>query len=152
MILRPFKPSDLQALYQIDLSCFPPGISYSREEIARFIEHRHSFTAVAEDGKETVGFVIVHREPRKVAHIVTIDVVAKMRRQGAGSVLMEAAENWAQKQGMEMIYLETAENNFVAQRFYQKRGYRKVEKLQRYYPDGTAAWVMVKWLGKPASS
>ena len=152
MILRPFKPGDLQTLYEIDQSCFPPGISYSREEIARFIEARLSFTAVAEDGKETVGFVIVHRETRKVAHIVTIDVVVKLRRQGVGSVLMDAAENWAQKQKLEMIYLETAENNFVAQRFYQKRDYRKVEKLKRYYPDGTAAWVMVKWLVKPAAS
>jgi len=146
MHLRHFHPSDLEILCAIDNACFPPGISYSHEELARFIAHRNSRTWVAEESGEIVGFLIADRQPQKVGHIVTIDVVESERRRGVGSRLMVAVEEWAWQQGLRLIYLETAENNLAAQRFYQARGYRKAEKVERYYGDGTAAWVMVKRL------
>jgi ribosomal-protein-alanine N-acetyltransferase len=146
MRLRSFVPSDLGKLYEIDQACFAPGISYSREELARFIAHRHSQTWVAEEGGEIIGFLIANREPRKILHIITIDVVAAWRRRRVGSILMDAAEGWAVEQGLRLIGLETAQDNRAAQRFYQDRGYRKVEEIEGYYSDGSAAWVMVKEL------
>jgi len=149
MRLRPFRSDDLQTLYEIDQSCFVPGISYSREELTDFIGHRNSQTWVAEEDGEITGFLIAHREARKILHIVTIDVVKAWRRCGVGSLLMEAAEQWTRNQGLRMIELETARNNLVAQRFYEARGYRKVDEIEEYYADGTAAWVMVKELASP---
>jgi ribosomal-protein-alanine N-acetyltransferase len=146
MHLRHFHPFDLEILCAIDKACFPPGISYSREELARFIAHRNSRTWVAEESGEIMGFLIADRQPQKVGHIVTIDVVESERRRGVGSRLMVAVEEWAWQQGLRLIYLETAENNLAAQRFYQARGYRKAEKVEGYYGGGTAAWVMVKRL------
>ena len=146
MRLRPFRPVDLQTLYEIDQACFVPGISYSREELAAFTGHRHSQTWVAEEGGEITGFLIAHREPRSILHIVTIDVLKAWRRRRVGSLLMEAAEQWAGNHGLRMIGLETALDNLVAQRFYAARGYRKVDEIKQYYADGTAAWVMVKEL------
>jgi ribosomal-protein-alanine N-acetyltransferase len=146
MRLRPFRPDDLQTLYEIDQACFVPGISYTREELRRFIGHRHSQTWVAEEAAEIAGFLIAHREPRKVLHIITIDVLETWRRRGVGSLLMEAAEQWAVDHGLQMIGLETAQDNLAAQRFYMARGYRKVDEVEHYYADGTTAWVMVKEL------
>jgi ribosomal-protein-alanine N-acetyltransferase len=148
MRLRSFRASDLETLYQIDKACFPPGISYAREELARFIAHRRSMTWVAEAGEEIVGFLIANQRPsQRLGHIITIDVVKTWRRRGVGQVLMDAAEQWARQQGLEAIALETAEDNLAAQRFYAGRGYKKYEKLPGYYTDGTAAWSMIKWLG-----
>lgn len=146
MQLRPFSPSDLQTLYEIDRACFPPGVSYSREELARFVSRRNSKTWVAQAGDEIVGFLIADRQPHRAGHISTIDVVEGWRRRGVGGALMNAAEDWAQRQNLRLIYLETAEDNTAAQRFYRERGYAKYEKRERYYANGTAAWVMVKWL------
>jgi len=146
MRLRPFHSDDLQTLYEIDQACFPPGISYSREELSDFISHRVSQTWVAEDAGEIAGFLIAHREPRKILHIVTIDVVKARRRAGVGSLLMDAAEQWAFDHGLRMVGLETAEDNLTAQEFYAARGYNKVGEIARYYADGTTAWVMVKAL------
>jgi len=146
MSLRPFRPGDLQTLYEIDQACFVPGISYTREELSAFIGHRHSQTWVAEAAGEITGFLIAQREPRKVLHIVTIDVLKAWRRRGLGSLLMDAAEQWANDHGLRMIGLETAQDNFAAHKFYQARGYRKVGEVERYYADGTTAWVMVKEL------
>ena len=146
MRLRSFHPDDLETLYEIDQACFAPGVSYSRKELTAFIGHRHSQTWIAEEGGQIAGFVISHREPRKILHIVTIDVLKAWRRRGVGSLLMDAAEQWARDHGLRMVGLETAQDNLAAQRFYKARGYRKVDEIAHYYADGTAAWVMVKEL------
>jgi ribosomal-protein-alanine N-acetyltransferase len=146
MRLRPFRSADLETLYQIDQACFPPGVSYSRSELARFIGHRGSQTWIAVEGEAIVGFLIAHRGLGKVGHIVTIDVIESRRRGGIGSRLMDAAEAWARQHGLESISLETAEDNLAAQRFYAAHGYYQVAKRQDYYGPGQAAWHMVKGL------
>jgi ribosomal-protein-alanine N-acetyltransferase len=146
MRLRAFKRSDLAPLQRIDESCFPPGISYSARELDRFVSHPKSQTWVAEDGTGIAGFLILAQEPQKVGHIVTIDVVESQRRSGVGTMLMDAAETWAARKGLRLIYLETANDNRPAHAFYTARGYAKVDELPNYYSNGQTAWVMVKWL------
>jgi len=147
MHLRPLRPSDLQALYEIDQACFLPGISYARDELARFVADPNSKTWVAEADKEIVGFVIANRHPTMLlGHIITIDVVESWRRRGVGAALIDAAEAWARRQSLILVSLETAVDNLAAQAFYKACGYAKYEKLDHYYADGAAAWVMVKWL------
>jgi [ribosomal protein S18]-alanine N-acetyltransferase len=148
MQLRSYRASDFDALHQIDQACFPPGVSYSREELAEFIDHRNSATWVAEGEGEIAGFLVAGREPQRVGHIITIDVVACWRRRGVGSALMSAAEDWAARQQLRLLYLETAQDNVPAQPVYAGRGYEKLRMIERYYSNGAAAWVMVKWLGK----
>ena len=146
MRIRDFQPADLPTLSEIDQKCFPPGVSYSREELAAFIAHRSARTWVAEEQGSIVGFVVASREPSRVGHIITIDVLEGSRRQGTGTGLMKVAEGWARKAGLQLIYLETAEDNLSAHSFYEARGYRKVDKVEQYYSNGQAAWVMIKHL------
>jgi [ribosomal protein S18]-alanine N-acetyltransferase len=146
MIIRPFQASDLPTLSEIDRRCFSPGIAYSKEELESFISHRSSSTWVAEADGEIAGFLVASRQPPRVGHIITIDVDDAWRRRGVGSSLMDAAEAWALKARLGLMYLETAEDNLAAQEFYEARGYRKVDKVDRYYSNSLAAWVMVKRL------
>jgi ribosomal-protein-alanine N-acetyltransferase len=146
MRIRDFQPADLPVLSKIDQTCFPPGISYSREELAGFIAHRSARTWVAENKGSIVGFLVAYREPARVGHIITIDVLEGSRRQGTGTRLMTIAEEWARKVRLQILYLETAEDNLAAQSFYEARGYRKADKVEQYYSNGQAAWVMVKHL------
>ena len=137
--LRPFRDADLDTLTAIDQDCFPPGISYTRAELAGFIGQRNAKTWVAEAGGEIVGFVVAERQLRQVGHIITIDVIKSWRRRGVGARLMEAVEDWVRQQGLRLVYLETAEDNVPAQRFYQKRGYEQIETLKDYYARGLDA-------------
>ena len=146
MIVRRFEPSDLPTLYEIDQSCFSPEIAYSREELASFISHRSSMTWIAESDGKISGFVVANRQPDRVGHIITLDVLEARRRRGVATSLMDAAEAWARKAKVKLIYLETAEDNLSAQKFYESRGYRKADKVERYYSNGQAAWVMIKHL------
>lgn len=146
MELRPFRPADLETLYKIDQACFPPGVSYSRPELARFIAHRNSKTWIAEGDEGVVGFLVAGRQPQRVGHIITVDVLDEKRRQGVGRALMDAAEEWARGRKLRLIYLETADSNLEAQRFYARLGYERCEKIEQYYSSGEAAWVYVKKL------
>jgi len=152
MILRAFRPADLGTLYEIDQSCFPAGISYTQEELGRFIAHKNSRTWVAEEDEEIAGFIVVDRQPEKVGHIITVDVAGGFRQRGVGTLLMDAAEAWFRELGFRLIYLEAAENNLAAQHFYLARGYRKAETIANYYADGSSAWIMVRTLRKPVES
>jgi len=146
MHLRDVRSEDLETLYGIDQACFAPGISYSREALSEFIGNRRSRTWVAEEKGAVVGFLIAERQARKAAHIVTIDVVESWRRRSVGSLLMDAAEDWAREQKLVLVYLEAAENNVPARGFYEARGYRKVDQVPNYYSDGASALIMLKWL------
>lgn len=146
MRLRSFRRDDLETLYEIDQACFAPGISYSRKELAAFIGNSRSQTWIAEDRERIAGFLIAHLEPRKILHIVTLDVLKAWRRRKVGTLLMDGAEKWARDCGLRLIGLETAQDNLVAQKFYVARGYRKVDEIPGYYADGATAWVMVKEL------
>lgn len=146
MQLRAFRQDDLETLFRIDSGCFPPGVSYSVEELESFVTRRGSCTWVAEESGGIVGFLIAQKTPFSSVHIVTIDVVEEARRRGVGAALMDATETWARGLGANRVSLETAEDNHAAQAFYEKRQYAKVRKIAHYYADGTAAWVMVKRL------
>ncbi len=146
MQIRPFVASDFETLYRIDQECFPPGISYSRSELTRFINRRGAETWLALENERIVGFVLVGREPQRVGHIVTIDVIEEKRRAGVGKALMKVVEEWAEKESLQLLCLETAQDNRPAQAFYSSMGYVKVEEIPGYYSNGAAAWVMVKWL------
>ena len=146
MVLREFRPADLETLYRIDQACFPPGVSYSPGELAAFIRHPFAATWIAEENDEIVGFAIANRDAKGAAHIVTIDVIEDRRRKGVGKALMDAVEAWAARLGFEMVYLETAESNKSAQAFYRQRGYKKLKTIENYYANGERAWVMVKGL------
>ena len=144
--LRPFRAADLDTLMVIDQACFPPGISYTRAELAGFVGQRNAKTWVAEAGEEIVGFVVAKRPLRQVAHIITIDVIKSWRRRGVGARLMDTVEDWVRQQGLRLVYLETAQDNVPAQRFYQERGYEQIETLKDYYARGLDAWLMAKQL------
>ena len=146
MRVRRYRGSDLDTLYQIDQTCFRPGVAYPHQVLEDLIADRRSRTWVAEDGQETIGFLVACREPQRTGHIITIDVVERWRRRGVGGALMDAAEEWAESEGLTLIYLETAVDNTAAQSFYGRRGYAKFREIENYYGNGAAAWVMVKRL------
>ncbi|HEY6293286.1 MAG TPA: N-acetyltransferase [Terriglobia bacterium] len=146
--LRAFRASDLEALYQLDQVCFAPGVAYSKADLESYIRRRDVKIWVAEARGETEaelpGFILVHCDRGKRGHIITIDVAPAWRRRAVGTALMDEAENWVRRRGGEFVLLETAERNLPAQMFYSRRGYLKLTRIEDYYGDGAAAWLMVK--------
>ncbi len=146
--IRDFEKDDLETLWHIDQLCFPPGISYSRYELAAYVRLLGSFTLVAQssDSDETkiVGFVVATANRRRQGHVITIDVLPEARRFGIGSKLLLAAEGCLRSAQCTLVKLETAVNNAAALAFYKRHGYFIVKTIPRYYPDGLDALVLQK--------
>jgi ribosomal-protein-alanine N-acetyltransferase len=145
-VIREFKIEDFETLWCLDQRCFPPGISYTKQELRAYIRGRGSFTLVANgpDEGRIAGFIVVHAGP--TGHVITIDVVAEDRRSGVGSLLLRAAEDRLRAEGSRVIGLETAVDNLAALAFYKRHGYNVIRTWPRYYANGVDALVMKKEL------
>jgi len=163
--IRDFQPVDFETLWLIDQTCFPAGISYSRAELKIYMRRHTAFTLVAhttiEDGKalsgadkktawsgksDIVSFIVAEAGPRGRGHIITIDVVAAVRRFGVGSLLLRGAEDRLLSAKSSTVELETAVDNVSALSFYKRHGYSVIKNFPRYYSNGVDALVLEKRL------
>jgi [ribosomal protein S18]-alanine N-acetyltransferase len=141
--IRDFEAGDFETLWRIDQDCFPAGISYSRAELKEYMRRKGSFTLVATDTKGSVaGFLVA--QGGNTGHVITIDVIASVRRSGTGSQLLEAAEERMRAAGSRAIGLETAVDNLSALSFYKRHGYNVIKTRPRYYSNGVDGLVLRK--------
>jgi ribosomal protein S18 acetylase RimI-like enzyme len=152
--IRQFEKADFDTLWRIDQACFDPQLAYSRPELAFYMRRPGSFTLVAEgDGggnngavpSSILGFIVAETR-RKTGHIITIDVIADVRRAGVGSALLHAAEAQLVEAGAVAVALETPVDNDVAIRFYKQKGYFVEKTVAGYYSGRLDALVMTKQL------
>jgi ribosomal protein S18 acetylase RimI-like enzyme len=142
--IREYKPTDFEQLYRIDHAAFSDDIAYSRLELQFYLRSRACRTLVSEDANEIVGFVVGCSEPRKLGHIITIDVIPHRQRQHIGSCLLAEIEQWLWRKGAEAIYLETPVDDAGAKGFYEKHGYFVFDRFEGYYNKSLDALVMMK--------
>ena len=139
-----YSPRDLERLCVLDRQCFPAKIAYPPETMREAIEEKGAFSIVAEDQSGSIAAFVVagraspgnwpHRHDR---------CRPPARRRGLGTRLMQTAEARLTGLGVQKIGLETASGN-AARRLFAQLGYKRVGKIERYYPDGSDAWVMEK--------
>ncbi len=145
-VIRDSTPEDFETLWRIDQECFPPGISYSKQELKSYLSRRGAFTLVASRAEESHvgGFIVAHGGG--TGHVITIDVTKADRRSGVGSLLLQAAEERLRLGGCDAVGLETAVDNLAALAFYKRHGYSVIRTWPRYYSNGVDALVMRKEL------
>jgi ribosomal protein S18 acetylase RimI-like enzyme len=131
--IREYERADFEQLYRIDQAAFANDIAYSRLELQYYLQSRKCRTLVSEEGDEIVGFVVGCSEPRKLGHIITIDVMPHRQRQ-----------QWLWREGAEAIYLETPVDDAGARGFYDKHGYFVFDRFEGYYNNSLDAFVMMK--------
>jgi ribosomal protein S18 acetylase RimI-like enzyme len=142
--IRQYTSTDFKRIYEIDHQAFSADIAYSHVELQYYTRSRKCRTLVAEDNGVVVGFVIGCSEPRKLGHIITIDVVPSKQRQQIGSRLLAEIEAWLWSNGAEAIYLETAVDDSGARAFYENHGYFIFDRIEAYYPPSLDAFLMIK--------
>jgi ribosomal-protein-alanine N-acetyltransferase len=148
--LRSYEPKDFAALFRLDQACFPAGISYSRSALRYFLSLRAADCLVAMDDARIAGFILTEENP-PLAHVITLDVAEKLRRQGIGSALLAESERNLALRGVRHVLLETAASNEAGVAFWQRHGYRIEATLKRYYLGRLDAYEMRKILPAPAS-
>jgi ribosomal protein S18 acetylase RimI-like enzyme len=126
--------------------CFPEGIAYGRFEMKVYLRAKGSYCLLAESGGNVAGFILAELAPDE-GHIITLDVLENCRRQGIGSLLLDAGEKEAAARGGRRMVLETATTNKAAIALWRKHGYREIATLQNYYGRGRNALKMAKQIG-----
>jgi [ribosomal protein S18]-alanine N-acetyltransferase len=126
----------LDQLYEIEKKCFNQE-AFSKQQIAYLLNDYNSLSYIAKINDQIAGFIIAQidmEHNQLFGHIVTIEVIAQYRRKGVAQKLLNEVETIAKLKGAKECRLEVRENNLVALKLYQKFGYKKIAKLENYYP------------------
>jgi ribosomal-protein-alanine N-acetyltransferase len=144
--LRDLRRGDFDPLWTLDQECFPPGIAYTRFELAAYLRRSGAFTLVAAspEGTDILGFIVAEANRRRVGHIITIDVRPAARRLGIASELLSATETRLRSAECRVVRLETAVDNRGALAFYQRHHYEVIKTQPGYYSNGLDAFLLQK--------
>src|SRR5256885_4430618 len=149
-VLRSDDPRDFSALYRLDQSCFPAGISYSKTTLRYFLSLRSAECLIAMQDAQIAGFILTE-ENAPLAHVITLDVAEKFRRQGIASMMLSESERNLSLRGVRHVLLETAADNEGGVAFWQHHGYVVKATLKRYYLGRLDAYEMRKILTAPVT-
>ena len=145
-LLRDYQPADFDTLWEIDQTCFPAEIAYSRKEFSHYLRSVRATCILAVEESRILGFILGEHHPAHRGHIITLDVIPSARAQGIGSMLMNEIETRLRAAGCDSILLEVAVDNSLAMGFYKRHGFSVLKTLRRYYPGDLDGLLMGKLL------
>jgi ribosomal-protein-alanine N-acetyltransferase len=119
--------------------------SWTPERVRRAIEHRETNVVVAREGTRVIGFALMEYRSDD-AHLVLLGVAPDRRRLGIATAMLAWLEETLRVAGMVAIHVEVRASNRVAQAFYARLGYEKVNATSRYYQGIETALHLVKEL------
>jgi ribosomal-protein-alanine acetyltransferase len=126
----------LDELYYIEKQCFSQE-AFSKQEIAYLLTDYNSLSYIARINDQIAGFIIGRIDIERnqlFGHIITIEVKTEYRRKMVAQKLLEEIEKTIKNKGIKECRLEVREDNTTAINLYQKLGYKKIAKLENYYP------------------
>ena len=149
-----FEPRDIEGLSEVLIDCVEGGASVSFmwpmtrskaeafwRKAAQGVERGERLVLAAEDARgDIVGTVqVILEQPENQPHrgdLAKMLVHRRVRKQGIGAALLEAAEVSALQAGKTLLVLDTASTD--AERVYVRRGWQRVGEIPNYalFPDG----------------
>ncbi len=145
MQLRAATPTDVQAMFELDLLCFEEPFRFDLKTMRRFALLPRAIALVVDLDATLNGFVIVHLR-RGFGDVVTLDVHPSSRRKGIARALLDAAEGQAREAGARWMELHAFVGNAAAIRFYERAGYSSEMTVRSYYGSGLDALLYRKAL------
>jgi ribosomal protein S18 acetylase RimI-like enzyme len=107
------------------------GRSDTPEEIQKKVAHASELFLIAEEEGQIIGAVIGGFDGRR-GLIYHLAVTASSRSQGIGSRLMDELESRLRAKGCIRSYLMVTVDNEEAMRFYEKRGWERMDWVLPY--------------------
>lgn len=150
-IVRQCIKEDLPHVISINWASLPEH--YSDSFFEDLLKESPETFIVAEKNGKLVGYIMCRIEygfsnikkfslTRK-GHIVSLAVLEGHRRKGLGRALVEEALKGMKGRGCAEAYLEVRISNQPAIRLYESLGFKVTSRMEWYYRDGEAAYMMV---------
>jgi ribosomal-protein-alanine N-acetyltransferase len=150
--LRVFGPADLDSVVNINRVSLPEN--YAPYFFLDTFNSLPQAFVVAESQGRVVGYIMCRMEHglsdvkklhlAKKGHLISVAVLPEFRRMGMASSLVDRALSALSAIGADECYLEVRISNIAAIELYKKIGFMIARTIQRYYYDGSDAYVMVK--------
>lgn len=142
--IRLFEPPDMFSVLKIASDTLTER--YSPSLFNFFYESYSNGFIIAEVGHKVIGFVIGVKLNPEIAKILMLSVSDQHRRKSIGSLLLKQLETQAIRDKVKYIELEVRTDNNKAIKFYEKNGFKIIEKLKEFYQNGESAYTMKKKL------
>ena len=144
MIIRRAKKKDLEKLsvlfdkYRIFYKQ-QPDIENARSFLKKRMKRKESVIFVAEERKELIGFtqlfpIFSSVSMKRTWLLNDLYVNEKARGIGAATKLLNAARDFGKETDSKWLLLETAADNFAAQKLYEKNGW--IRETDFFYRKG----------------
>lgn len=127
----------LGKLYEIEKQCFGQE-AFTKQQLIYLLTAYNAIGLAARVNSEIAGFAIARVDIGRntsFGHILTVDIAPAYRRKGIAQKLLHEIETIFREKGIKECRLEVREDNVAALNLYQKLGYKKVGKLEKYYGD-----------------
>lgn len=115
----------------------PSDLEGAKKYIKERLENEESAIFVVKDNQKYVGFIQLYptfssisMQKAWILNDMFVDLEA--RKQGIGQMLIQQAKDYALKTSAISIVLETAPDNYAAQKLYEKNGYVRDTQFYHY--------------------
>jgi len=146
----PTDSTDIANLSRVHIE-YDLGWDYTPEKITRLIRDKNKNVVVAREAGLLTGFgIMTYREHQ--ANLDLLAVKSRYRYQGIGRQIVLWLEEVALTAGITTVYVQCREHNTGAIKFYEKLGYRFIDKRTGYYRGLESAIIMAKDLRRAPGS
>lgn len=128
--VRAMRPEDLSAVMRIEKASY--SMPWGDGTFRGLLRRADSDLIVAEAAGQTVGYAVAWFVVDQ-AELGNVAVAQDWRGRGIGALLLEEILDRAGRRGMREIFLEVRPSNLVAQRLYERHGFREVGRRRHYY-------------------
>jgi ribosomal protein S18 acetylase RimI-like enzyme len=138
-MIRPARIDDLPALVDIENDVFAKD-RISRRNFRHLLTRGRAVSLVDEDSNGLCGYItVLFRRGAGWGRLYSLAVLPRCRGRRLGEQLLAAAEQACRKRGCSSLRLEVHPDNAVAQRLYDRTGYRAFGRYPEFYEDGADA-------------
>jgi ribosomal protein S18 acetylase RimI-like enzyme len=133
--------SDLDALVALEQRSFSSD-RLSRAQYRRHLDSESALVMAATTShRHFLGSaVLFFRQRSGVARLYSLATQPEARGRGVGAALLEAAAEAARHRGCRALRLEVRTDNAAAIGLYERAGFQRIGRYERYYQDGADAW------------
>ena len=145
--IYPLTEKHLNEVLQLNLRCFNRGENYTKPIFRHLLTEPGTLSyQITTFENRMAGFIFIVVKNDKIGHITTIGIAPEYRKRGLAKKLLLHVEESLRKRNVESILLEVRVDNYMAQNLYHRLDYSILQKLDNYYSDGEAAYLMAKSL------
>ena len=140
MALRLFEPRDLDHVMALVTGTFDQLFS---EEMYLALQQTWPEGQIIDvESGRLAGVLLSMRRGPTVGRVMVMAVREGFRDMGIGSHMLRAFIQQCMRESIASIVLEVRVSNHRAMEFYRRYGFRPVESMVNYYPDGEDAIIM----------